>query len=160
MREIEFTIEAFQFSHQPSINTLSKQIQKEFFIPFASADSKSIYELSFDPKQHYWCAVSHGKVIGTVGVVDIGNATGVVKRMFLKKGFRGEKYQIAKKLLQLVIYYAIEHKMKQIYLGTMLQFVAAQKFYLKNGFIEITREELPSNFPANEQDTVFYKLML
>ncbi len=160
MREIEFTIEPFQFSHQPSINALSKEIQKEFFIPFSSAGAKTIYELSLDPKQQYWCAISHGKVIGTIGIIDIGNASGVVKRMFLKKGFRGEKYNISKKLLQLVIYYGIEHNMKQLYLGTMLQFAAAQKFYLKNGFVEVAKEELPSNFPANDQDTIFYRLDL
>ena len=80
--------------------------------------------------------------------------------MFLKKGFRGEKYNIAKKLLQLVIYYAIENNIKEIYLGTMLQFVAAQKFYLKLGFIEITKEQLPPDFPANEQDTLFYMVAI
>ncbi len=160
MREIDVSIEPFQESHQHSINVLSKEIQKEFFIPFSSAGARSITELSKDPNQKYWVALSHGKVIGTVGIVKIADQKAVLKRMFLKKGFRGKEYGIAKKLLQLAIYYGIENNCKEIYLGTMLQFVAAQKFYLKQGFVEITKEQLPPDFPANEQDTLFYMLGL
>jgi N-acetylglutamate synthase-like GNAT family acetyltransferase len=160
MREIDVTIEPFNESHQHSINVLSREIQREFFIPFSSKDSRSITELSKDLNQKYWVALSYGKVIGTVGIVKIGDNKGVLKRMFLKKGFRGQEHKISHKLLQLAIYYAMENGIKEIYLGTMTQFVAAQKFYVKQGFVQIQEEQLPKDFPANPQDTLFYMIAI
>ena len=40
----------------------------------------------------------------------------------------------------------------------MDQFTAAKKFYLKNGFVEIKKEELPRDYSSNPMDTIFYKL--
>jgi hypothetical protein len=42
----------------------------------------------------------------------------------------------------------------------MQQFKAAQKFYLKNGFVEIAIGKLPSDYPPNPMDTIFYELDL
>jgi N-acetylglutamate synthase-like GNAT family acetyltransferase len=160
MREIDVSIEPFNESHQHSIDVLSREIQREFFIPFSSKDSRSITELSKDPNQKYWVALSHGKVIGTIGVVKISENRGVLKRMFLKKGFRGKENGIAHKLLQLAIYYSIENDLTEIYLGTMTQFVAAQKFYISQGFVQITEKQLPKDFPANPMDTLFYMMAI
>ena len=160
MREIDVTIEPFNESHQHSVNVLSREIQREFFIPFTSEHGKPLSEVYKDPAQKFWVALSHGKVIGTIGIVKISENKGVLKRMFLKKGFRGKENGIAHKLLQLAIYFAIENGIKEIYLGTMTQFVAAQKFYVSQGFVQISKEQLPKDFPANPMDTLFYMISI
>jgi len=45
---------------------------------------------------------------------------------------------------------------KVVYLGTTAKFLAAHRFYEKNGFREILRAELPARFPVMAADTKFY----
>lgn len=50
----------------------------------------------------------------------------------------------------------IQQKIKEIYLGTRAIFLAAQQFYKKNGFKEISKVNLPDTFPLNLVDSKFY----
>jgi GNAT superfamily N-acetyltransferase len=75
--------------------------------------------------------------------------------MFLNKKVRGQG--IAELLLEKVINWAIENRLKTIFLGTMTQFKAAQRFYEKHGFDRISLENLPNDFPLNPVDSIFYK---
>jgi ribosomal protein S18 acetylase RimI-like enzyme len=60
-------------------------------------------------------------------------------------------------LLDTLINFAIDSKVSNIFLGTMSQFKAAQKFYKKHNFIIIPQTFLPIDFPINPVDTIFYK---
>jgi hypothetical protein len=42
----------------------------------------------------------------------------------------------------------------------MIQFKAAQSFYLKHGFIQILENELPDDFMKNLVDKVFFRLAI
>ncbi|MEG2326618.1 MAG: GNAT family N-acetyltransferase [Enterococcus sp.] len=75
--------------------------------------------------------------------------------MFVSKNFRGEK-QIGKKLLETLIAYCQNHNYNQIYLGTVEVLKAAQKFYKKNGFKQIEKEEMPKDYHLMAVDTVFF----
>ena len=44
-----------------------------------------------------------------------------------------------------------------ILLGTTEKFLAAQRFYEKNGFTEIQKDALPPKFPVMTVDVKFYK---
>jgi RimJ/RimL family protein N-acetyltransferase len=48
----------------------------------------------------------------------------------------------------------------EIYLGTTAEFLAAHRFYEKNGFKEIAKSQLPPAFPIMAVDTKFYKQQL
>jgi len=56
-----------------------------------------------------------------------------------------------------VIKHAAQQGCRTMLLGTMTQFVAAQKFYLKNGFESISKDELPEDFHPNPVDSLFYR---
>lgn len=56
-----------------------------------------------------------------------------------------------------MIRYAIQQGCTTMLLGTMTQFVAAQKFYIKNGFKPLSKNELPEDFHPNPVDSLFYK---
>jgi N-acetylglutamate synthase-like GNAT family acetyltransferase len=45
----------------------------------------------------------------------------------------------------------------EIFLGTTEKFTRAQRFYEKNGFEEIEKQELPATFPVMEVDIKFYR---
>jgi GNAT superfamily N-acetyltransferase len=143
---------------QPRINEMMVRIQDEFSEIITSKHSTVISEVYQLPGQKYWVALSGEKVIGTIGLVLYGKENAVVKRMMVDPGYRGKDFPTAKTLLDTAFAWGKEQGAKHVYLGTMQQFVAAQKFYVKNGFAEIKMEELPSDYPSNPMDTLFYKL--
>ena len=50
--------------------------------------------------------------------------------------------------------------MTQVYLGTTEWFYAAQHFYRRNGFVEISRDMLPATFPVMAVDSRFFRLVI
>jgi len=145
----------FQAIHQSDIDTLMKSIAKEFPENIFSIQSKTMKEVSLLPTHKYWVAVTGDTVLGTIGLSTLENNNIELKRMFLRKEFRGQG--IAKVLLDRVVSEAMDNKVSRIFLGTMTQFKAAQMFYEKNGFIKIPWTFLPKDFPINPVDKVFYK---
>jgi RimJ/RimL family protein N-acetyltransferase len=158
MNQKEVTIIPFQSLHQRGIDELMDGIVQEFEEQIYPANAKTIAGIAALPANKYWVALVGETVIGTIGLAALNNNAIAVKRMFLKKGFRGAG--VAKMMLDKLIGYALENNIPSIYLGTMVQFKAAQKFYEKNGFEEITESELPKDFAANPVDKVFYRMGL
>ncbi|XHR98338.1 hypothetical protein ACFJIV_24075 [Mucilaginibacter sp. UC70_90] len=50
--------------------------------------------------------------------------------------------------------------MTDIYLGTVEMLKAAHRFYEKNGFTRLAKQDLPESFPLMAADTIFYQLHL
>jgi RimJ/RimL family protein N-acetyltransferase len=48
----------------------------------------------------------------------------------------------------------------EIFLGTTPHFLAAHKFYERNGFQEISKDKLPETFPNIKVDSKFYRYQL
>ena len=80
--------------------------------------------------------------------------------MMLQKKYRGKDKQVADALLQTVLTDAGKAGITTMFLGTMIQFTAAQHFYIKHGFVEINTNELPGDFISNPVDKVFFMLRL
>jgi N-acetylglutamate synthase-like GNAT family acetyltransferase len=108
----------------------------------------------------FWVAVADGTVVGTISLKDIGSREAALRKMFVQENFRGKPYGVAGKLLQHLLNHARERNLKTIYLGTTPKFLAAHKFYEKNGFDLIDAGELPAPFPIMKVDTRFYKFAL
>ncbi|PKV51547.1 N-acetylglutamate synthase-like GNAT family acetyltransferase [Aquimarina sp. MAR_2010_214] len=139
--------------HQSDIDEMMNEIASEFD---EQIFPKPTNETPITPDR-YWVALNNKKVIGTVGVIVIKKEFGVLKKMMLKKTFRGKGLGISKLLLETVINWCEQNDIPKIYLGTMNQFKAAQVFYKKNGFNRISENELPSNFLNNPLDKVFFE---
>lgn len=150
------TILPFSAKFQADITAFMDAIEKEFAEPISHSDpkTKTITELTNLSTEKYWIAVSNEKAIGTIGLTILSNKKIVLKRMFVSPDFRGKG--IAKLLLNTLLTWAEENKMKTIYLGTMGQFKTAQQFYSKNGFVNIEKSALPEDFPVNPVDSLFY----
>lgn len=134
---------------------MMQAIALEFEKPIFTAHSKKIADVFQLPGHKFWVATADNKVIGTIGLVTLSNDNMVLKSMFVDKAFRGRS--VSSLLMQALIDWATEHGCKHVYLGTMQQFTAAQRFYEKNGFTKCNREDLPSDFVANTLDTIFYR---
>ena len=104
----------------------------------------------------FWVALSDGHVVGTIALRDIGNNQGALRKMFVKDTHRGGKTSVAFRLLERLVQSATTARVKDLYLGTTERFVAAHRFYEKNGFNRIAMELLPAAFPRMPLDTRFY----
>jgi len=105
---------------------------------------------------NFWVAMDGDNVVGTIGVVDIGNQQVALKKLFVSNSHRGKEKGIAQALMNTAVEWCQAKAIKQIYLGTTARMFAAHRFYEKNGFTERAREDLPPNFPIVSVDTKFY----
>jgi len=141
---------------QNGIDAMMYEIALEFnsdIIPKATRETPIV------PDQ-YWVAMNAKRVIGTIGILNLKNDVGVLKKMMLKKEYRGKEYGVSKKLLNTAITWCKLNNIFKLYLGTMEQFKAAQSFYKKNGFEQISKNDLPNNFLLNPLDRIFFVLDL
>lgn len=108
-------------------------------------------------KGQFWVAVRNGQVVGTLGLKDIGNNQTALRKMFVAADVRGREHGVATRLLSQLVAHAEDHGIKDIFLGTTDKFLAAHRFYEKNGFSEVSKGELPQSFPLMAVDTKFYR---
>lgn len=157
-------IKEYSKKHQTQVVDLILQIQQtEYNIPITKEDQPDLFAIE-DFYQtgngNFWVAVYDGKVIGTICLLDIGRNHVALRKMFVDKEFRGSTFKTASLLLNNAIKWAEEKSVKTIFLGTTPQFLAAHRFYEKNGFASISTDELPASFPVLQVDKRFYKLDL
>lgn len=146
--------------YQQGIDQMMLGIQAEFPISITSPQSTRIYEVYQLSDQKFWVALHKHKVVGTIGLSLFSNHKAVLKRMMVDKAYRGPSFNTASLLLQKSMDWAREEGIKEIYLGTMEQFIAAQQFYLKKGFTEIDKKALPADYDPNPIDSLYYKISL
>lgn len=108
----------------------------------------------------FWCARDDDRVIGTIALKDIDEGNGVLRKMFVAADRRGSQHGVAQALLDHLVAHARAQGLTAILLGTTSAFLAAHRFYEKNGFGKINPLGLPSNFPRMAQDDRFYLLRL
>jgi N-acetylglutamate synthase-like GNAT family acetyltransferase len=148
----------FQTEHQNDIDAMMEGIALEFKEPIFAEKSKKIIDVFSMPNNKFWIAINGNKVVGTIGMVKLTNKNIVLKSMFVDKMYRGQG--ISNLLLDTLLNWTIQCKYKQVYLGTMTQFLSGQRFYEKNGFVKCNKNELPTDFTINTLDTIFYTKQL
>jgi N-acetylglutamate synthase-like GNAT family acetyltransferase len=136
-------------------------IQREEFGIAITADDQPdlavIADFYQSGKGEFWVAVKDGRVVGTLGLKDIGNSQAALRKMFVASDFRGRDHGVASRLLSALFRHAAERGIVEIILGTTDRFLAAHRFYEKNGFVEIGAAELPASFPRMAVDSKFYR---
>lgn len=160
----EITIKEYTEAYKEQIINLILDIQQnEFQIPITQEDQPDLSDIANfyqSGSGNFWVAVDQECVVGTIALIDIGNGQGVLRKMFVKSSYRGKIHNTAKALLQTAIEWVKKHNMQELYLGTTEKFLAAHRFYEKNQFIQLPKENLPRNFPVMKVDTRFYKLQI
>ena len=155
-------IEIVPFSvqhHAGVIDVILPIQQSEFGIPITSGDQPDLHDIPGfyqNDSGNFWVALSGTQVVGTIALLDIGNAQGALRKMFVHAEFRGPTYGVARRLLEILLDWCARKQFHEIFLGTTSKYVAAHRFYEKNGFDEIEKSELPTAFPVMSVDTKFY----
>lgn len=148
---------------QGVVNVILPIQQSEFGIPItleAQPDLQDIQGFYQRGNGGFWVAESQGAVVGTVALLDIGNGQAALRKMFVAKSHRGGGYGVAKDLIANLLEWCRARGVGEIYLGTTAAFLAAHRFYEKNGFTELAKSDLPGAFPVMAVDTKFYKRVL
>jgi len=105
---------------------------------------------------NFWVALDGGRVVGTIALKDIGEHQGALRKMFVARSHRGSEKGVAKALLSTLLAHARMAGLREIFLGTTAEFLAAHRFYEKHGFERIDVDALPKSFPRMAVDTRFY----
>lgn len=137
--------------------------QLEFEIPITLDQQPDLHDIPGFYRRgrgNFWVALDGGAVVGSVGLLDIGDGEAALRKMFVRATHRGPTHGVAKRLLDALLAWCRAHALRDVYLGTTAKFLAAHRFYEKSGFREIARAELPASFPVMVVDTRFYHLAL
>ena len=137
--------------------------QKEFNVAVTLEDQPDLLDINgyyFRPGGGFWGAFQDGELIGTIAMINAGHHTGVIRKMFVRKEFRGKEKSIAQKLIETLIAFSKTRGITDLYLGTVDKMKAAHRFYERNGFSRIDETRLPPWFPRMAADNTFYHLTL
>lgn len=101
-------------------------------------DLGRFYQVYQTEKSKYWVVEEKNKIVAGCGIGSLNNAAGIceLQKMYSLKEVRG--MGIADELLKLALDFAKKHY-KKCYLETFANMVAANKFYNKNGFIQLEK---------------------
>lgn len=155
---MKYQIIPFENRYQQAVCSMMDRIQEEFEIPFRNPNGKQISDIA-DDETLFWVAVNGEHVLGTIGLSRIDNSRAFLRHLFVAMEARGEQ-GVAQALLDTALNKAEDLGYESLYLGTMDQFKAAQRFYDKNGFVRIPRETLPEQMPVSPMDTIFYRWVI
>jgi N-acetylglutamate synthase-like GNAT family acetyltransferase len=148
---------------KPVIDLILTIQQIEFNVPISIEGQPDLLDIEASYHQEggsFWGAKTDNELVGTIALMNIGHNAGALRKMFVKKEFRGKDHNIAQKLLQTLIAYCNKKDITDIYLGTVDMLKAAHRFYEKNNFNSIEVPDLPSYFPRMMADNRFYHLHL
>jgi N-acetylglutamate synthase-like GNAT family acetyltransferase len=125
-------------------------------VPEDYPDLQDVQKYYFEKGGTFFVAIEQGKLIGTIACEALGGQNYALKRMFVHQDFRGEG--VAQQLFDNLLQQGIFPQGASLYLSTKEdQAIAAKKFYLKNGFDVIEKENLPSTFPLFYEDDLFMR---
>lgn len=148
---------------EAAINLILNIQQKEFNVPITIEDQPDLIDIKdfyFGSGGGFWGAFVNKELVGTIALIKFDKKEAAIRKMFVKKEFRGKEFSIAQKLLETLIYYCKENGIDAIYLGTISKLEAALRFYERNHFVAIEKEALPEKFPLMKPDHVFRYLPL
>ena len=157
----QIDIEIYTDTYKKSVSGLILSIQHdEFEIPITlemQPDLNEIPTFYQVNNGNFWIAKTDEKVIGTIGLLDIGNKKGALRKMFVARDYRGKNFGVGQALLNNLIDWSRNRAIAEIFLGTTEKFTGAQRFYEKNGFSEVQKQQLPIEFPIMNVDVKFYR---
>ena len=157
-------IQPFESGHAAAVLHLVLSIQQqEFGLPVSVASQPDLLDI---PGRYqigngnFWTALSAGQVVGTLGLLDIGQGRTALRKMFVAAPMRGSRHRVAQRLLDTLLHWCGERGVNEVWLGTTEKFLAAHRFYEKNRFDRVEPQALPQSFPVMAVDSRFYRLRL
>lgn len=158
------TIEPLNNADCQSIVDLILPIQQvEFNVPVTLEGQPDLLDLEtyyYATGGRFWGAFFDEELIGTIALISTGHKAGALRKMFVKREFRGKELGVARRLLQELLAFCRSRGINELYLGTVDMLKAAHRFYERNGFQRISEADLPPYFPRMAADNRYYHLSI
>lgn len=94
----------------------------------------------------FWVAKDNEKLVGSLGFVNAGNGSGILKKFFVYESYRGAPHHLGQKLFAELLAFARQHGFREVFLETPKNTDRAHRFYQKAGFRKIEENELPVKY--------------
>lgn len=152
----------FKKEDQNQVRDFVLSIQNdEFKLGFTNSEQPDLLDIEkFYRNGNFWTARINGEIIGTIGLQNLDNSNGVLRKMFVRSDFRGTELKIAQMLFDTLLDFAASINLKMIWLDTPSIAVASHRFYEKNGFIQTDKLNLPESYIFPDKNSKIYKLAL
>lgn len=127
------------------------------------AEQNDIFQIeSYYQKKNgqFWIALESNRVVGSIALLPIDEKTAVLKKFFTYPEFRGEPHRLGRKLFQNFTEFQLGNGFKTIILDTPENEKRSHFFYEKNGFKQISREELTVEYPYPDRNSRIYQKRL
>ncbi|MCX2451603.1 GNAT family N-acetyltransferase [Pedobacter sp. PLR] len=137
--------------------------QIEFNVAITLSDQPDLLDIDniyYKNGGAFWGAKAEDKLLGTIAMIKFSDNAVALRKMFVKKEFRGKEFGIAQHLLENLMIHCKNNGIDHLYLGTVPVLQAALRFYERNGFRKMEKTDLPAQFPLMGGDSVFYQLSL
>ncbi|SAL03923.1 hypothetical protein AWB81_06539 [Caballeronia arationis] len=105
----------------------------------------------------FWVAVSElREVIGSIGLQRETESVSVLKKFFVKDGYRGAG--VAAKLFDRLLAFSDLNRVKTIILDTPALASRSHAFYRKKGFRQIDKSDTPIKYDYPDRDSLLFRL--
>lgn len=157
--ESRVAIRSYQGKDQPDLEDLVMTIQNgEFRLGLRAEDQPDLMDIdTFYRDGGFWVAEIAGQVVGCIGLQQLNAQTGILRKMFLKKAYRGRPLSIGQGLYDLLEDAARDQGFRSILLDTPGIARAAHRFYERNGYREISKDHLPDGYTFIDVDSKVYQ---
>lgn len=155
-------IRQFKPNQQIELTDFVLSIQNgEFGLGFKSDEQKDLINTAnFYESGGFWIAELENKIVGCIGLQKLNSKIGVLRKMFVQKEFRGKELNIAQKLFEKLRKEAINLEFEKILLDTPSVAEASHRFYQRNGFVEIGKDEIPKEYSFPDRNSKIFELKL
>lgn len=155
-------ISEFDISEQDRVREFVLDIQNgEFNLGFESQDQPDLVDTAaFYRNGCFWTAQMEGELLGTIAIQVLDERNAVLRKLFVKKAYRGGGYRIAGQLLDTLVEFARKKHIHRLWLDTPSVATASHQFYERNGFVLTDKSNLPANYSYPDKNSKIYTLAL
>ena len=154
-----FLIHPFAPADQARVEKLVLTIQCDEFALDLSADNqpdlKDIKGFFSGEGSAFWVAVADGQIVGCIGLQAIDGCIAAMRKFMVHQDWRGRELGVAKALNAFFTQHARAIGATTLALSTVHETKAAQAFYRRAGYRDVTREDMPAGFVPGIIDVVF-----
>lgn len=132
--------------------------------PYVTVDDQpellQIQEKYLDNGGNFWVAVDNGRIVGSIGLMNCGNKTAVLKKFFVYEPYRSSPHHLGRRLYGTLMEFAKTCEIERLVLDTPKNTDRAHRFYEKAGFRKIGEHQLPVIYDYPYEDSDFFILEL
>ncbi len=156
------TIKNFKSEQQAELSEFVLGIQNgEFGLRFKENEQLDLIDTAeFYKGGGFWIAQLEREIVGCIGLQKLNGNIGVLRKMFVKKELRGTDLKIAQNLFDKLKSESEKIGFKSILLDTPSVAKASHRFYEKNGFFELDRSQIPSEYKFPDRNSKIFELKL